>query len=801
MGMNMNSGVVQMKLSQSTDIKFIKQPKNIDNINKNMIDLNDENDQGSLLQAQDQKDASQLISENAKIKVNIEQKKTGQFGLNKPSEISMMNVDFSPQNFQFNSQQKNSSNMQLPFFKQFSQRRLSQQFENIPFIQDTSQQDIIEQISASSNKKVANIKQDWQIQKNFRYTQQYFSSPQNQGDDQIKKENNLKNKRESPGQNIFRALNEMQRQDKVSQFNPNKTQTNTDFQHSFPTLLDQQSLLMRMKKDEPRQTQTYILSPKNSQAYSHNITDINNLQNALKTSKIHQSNFKPQTSHFQKKSFQINRHLSQNYNSPQNSNLNQYDGFGNLLQNTHDLRHHIDELKTNLKTQARRRKAQEKDLRSSQISFFQNASRLGDGSALNIQYYEKNQMESQNLIKQLRDVNEQVTLENQQLNLLNKKLIEEQEKRVSFDIFGQMNEDAGNQNDQSNHQLDSAGDRHEQSNNNIMSVTAKQKFKKAISELKNFYENELKNLSQSFSEEVEMLYQIISDQGFDNRNLNAKFQQLDYLYSNVKNDYEILIRGIKTELRNEAVNSERLQSIINHNLQIIDDLKLEIQQQAVFVESCKDLKTTYKEKSRKLKDIVKIYQKKYHDIDIKFMHEEIQRMTYLKDYAKSTIAELENTSLLQQADIKQLLDYIGFMIGSGFMAFKFDQNDIDEIDEGPTLLSMLQSQTSVVYVNSKKNMFKAKRASQHQNIDGNPNNNYNNNLQLSDRDSNQSIQVSQRGFSSQQKIRKQNGSDLQVNLEDPGGFSELSQIDYDNDRSRFREDFENYIMKKGQLRF
>lgn len=65
------------------------------------------------------------------------------------------------------------------------------------------------------------------------------------------------------------------------------------------------------------------------------------------------------------------------------------------------------------------------------------------------------------------------------------------------------------------------------------------------------------------------------------------------------------------------------------------------------IEISKSLKANYKAKSRKLKDVVIVYQKRYHDIDIKFMHEEINRLGQLKDYAKSTIHELENQSKLQ----------------------------------------------------------------------------------------------------------------------------------------------------------
>jgi len=39
--------------------------------------------------------------------------------------------------------------------------------------------------------------------------------------------------------------------------------------------------------------------------------------------------------------------------------------------------------------------------------------------------------------------------------------------------------------------------------------------------------------------------------------LLARFNQLDFLYQNVKGDYEILIQGIKTELRNEQVNAQK----------------------------------------------------------------------------------------------------------------------------------------------------------------------------------------------------------------------------------------------------
>ena len=54
-----------------------------------------------------------------------------------------------------------------------------------------------------------------------------------------------------------------------------------------------------------------------------------------------------------------------------------------------------------------------------------------------------------------------------------------------------------------------------------------------------------------------------------------------------------------------------------------------------------EMRTKFKTKIEKLKQTVGGYQKKYHDIDIKFMHEEISRLNIQFQNQKQVIHEQE----------------------------------------------------------------------------------------------------------------------------------------------------------------
>ncbi|CDW82458.1 UNKNOWN [Stylonychia lemnae] len=334
----------------------------------------------------------------------------------------------------------------------------------------------------------------------------------------------------------------------------------------------------------------------------------------------------------------------------------------------------------------------------------------------------------------------------------------------------------------------------------------KKKIQKMINEVKIQYEQQIQYLTETFTEETEQLYQIISDQSRDSLQLLARFNQLDFLYQNVKGDYEILIQGIKTELRNEQQNAQRCIDQFNDKQKEIDFLKEQGQEKDQQLEIARGYKANFKVKTNKLKEVIRLYQKKYHDIDIKFMHEEINRLGMIKDTAKHTIHEFEIQSKLYQQDIKQLLDYIAIMITSGFQIFHStrEANEMDEIDEAPTLLGMLQSSAAIYHVTSRKNIFKVKKLAQYSGqFAKNPNKQDEPLITgTDDKESLQSFTNSAKEHGSTNQLRRPSSkqikrSDLSQNekLDDP--FGENLQIDYDNDKSRFREDFENYLVKKG----
>lgn len=53
------------------------------------------------------------------------------------------------------------------------------------------------------------------------------------------------------------------------------------------------------------------------------------------------------------------------------------------------------------------------------------------------------------------------------------------------------------------------------------------------------------------------------------------------------------------------------------------------------------IKERYKKKIKKLKDVIRVYQRKYHDIDMKFVHEEMCKINNIKEQQKQIIHDLE----------------------------------------------------------------------------------------------------------------------------------------------------------------